>query len=101
MHMKHMLTASAVTLLLTLSSVHAAPGSETGATNTTIQDAAAALSEQGPGKMKGRGSEMMGKCMRGGGHGMMGKHKDLMARLDLMEARLAKMEVLLERMSQR
>ena len=112
MHMKHTLTASAVTLLLAFSSIHAAPGSGSGAADTTTQDTAA-LSEQGPGKMKGRGSGMMGKCMRGGGHGMMGKgmqggshgmmgrHKDLTARLDLMEARLAKMETLLERMSQR
>jgi hypothetical protein len=49
-------------------------------------------------RMMGKG--MMGKAMHGG-HGMMAMHNQVLSRLDLMEARLAKMEVLLERMTQR
>lgn len=125
MHMKRLLTASAVTLLLAFSSLHAAPGSETGTVDTTTQDNAAAMPMQGSEKMRGNGPGMMGKGMQSGGqgkmskgihgsghckmgknmhgrgHGMMGKHQNMISRLDLMEARLAKIEVLLERMSQR
>jgi len=49
------------------------------------------------------GMGMMGKGMHGGqgGMGMMGKHKQVVSSLDIIDARLAKIEVLLERLSQR
>ena len=49
----------------------------------------------GGGMMGGRGDHGMG------GHGMMKKHQEVLNRLDLLEARLAKIEVMLERLMQR
>lgn len=61
------------------------------------------------GKMMGCGAGMKGG-MKGGGMGMMRdqmmqrmheKHRDLVVRLDLLDARMAKIEVMLERLLQR
>ncbi len=51
----------------------------------------------------GKGGGMKGcGCHRGGkGHGMHEKHRKLIGRLDLLEARLAKIETMLERLLQR
>ena len=49
----------------------------------------------GGGMMGGGGDHGMG------GHGMMKKHQEVLNRLDLLEARLAKIEVMLERLMQR
>ena len=66
------------------------------------------MMQGGPGMM-GMGGMMKGgqgmgcKMHQGmkGGHGMMQKHRDLENRLDLSDARLAKIETLLERLMQR
>ena len=97
----------------------AAPGSEPSATQGSgmMQPG---MSGQGggmmmPGMMQGGPGMMgMGGMMKGGqgmgckmhqgmkgGHGMMQKHRDLENRLDLIDARLAKIETLLERLMQR
>jgi hypothetical protein len=60
---------------------------------------------RGAGMMMGRGG-MMGMMRHGGhgggkGHGMHEKHRKLIGRLDLLEARLAKIETMLERLLQR
>jgi hypothetical protein len=51
----------------------------------------------------GKGGGMMGYGGHGGGkgHGMHEKHRKLIGRLDLLEARLAKIETMLERLLQR
>jgi hypothetical protein len=53
----------------------------------------------GPGMMKG-GSGMMGQGGGHGmgGHGMMRKHQQVLNRLDLLDARMAKIEAMLERL---
>ena len=54
----------------------------------------------GQGMHRGQGGMgMMGKGMHGG-MGMMKKHQQVVSQLNLIEARLAKMELLLERMNQ-
>jgi len=66
------------------------------------------MMQGGPGMM-GMGGMMKGSPGMGckmhqgmkGGHGMMQKHRDLENRLDLIDARLAKIETLLERLMQR
>ncbi|MEL0586412.1 MAG: hypothetical protein AAES65_16200 [Candidatus Thiodiazotropha sp. (ex. Lucinoma kazani)] len=56
--------------------------------------------------MMGQGG-MMSKGMKGGqgkgmmGHGMMHKHQQVINRLDLLDARMAKIETMLERLLQR
>lgn len=66
----------------------------------------------GPGMMGNRSGMMgqggmMSQGMKGGhgkgmmGHGMMRKHKQVVNRLDLIDARMAKIEVMLERLMQR
>ncbi|MEA3274097.1 MAG: hypothetical protein U9Q81_02120 [Pseudomonadota bacterium] len=52
------------------------------------------------GCMQGMGGGMMQKGMMGG-HAMMQKHQQVVNRLDLIDARLAKIETLLERLMQR
>ena len=47
---------------------------------------------------KGGGIGMMGGGMGGHGHGMKEKHRKLIGRLDLLEARMAKIETMLERL---
>ena len=60
----------------------------------------------GGNKMMGQGG-MMSQGMKGGhgkrmmGHGMMRKHQQVLNRLDLLDARLAKIETMLERLLQR
>ncbi len=61
---------------------------------------------QGGSGMMGQGG-MMSQGMKGGhgkgmmGHGMMRKHQQVVNRLDLIDARMAKIEVMLERLMQR
>lgn len=58
----------------------------------------------GPGSGMMKGGRGMGcKMHQGmkGGHGMMQKHQDVVNRLDLIDARLVKIEALLERLMQR
>lgn len=58
----------------------------------------------GPGRGMMKGGQGMGcKMHQGmkGGHGMMQKHRDVLNRLDLIDARLVKIEALLERLIQR
>lgn len=88
--------------------------------NDTDQGSATTQMQGGPGMMGGGkmgrgmmghgGGGMMGhgggRTMGGGdhgmgGHGMMKKHQEVLNRLDLLEARLAKIEVMLERLMQR
>lgn len=60
---------------------------------------------QGNSDTMGQGG-MMSQGMKGGhghgmGHGMMQKHQQLVSRLDLLDARMAKIEAMLERLLQR
>jgi len=56
--------------------------------------------DQGGMGMMGHGGKGMMGCP-GGEHGMGGRYRELMGRIDLLEARMAKMETLLERLIQR
>ena len=64
------------------------------------------MGQGGGNKMMGQGG-MMSRGMKGGhGKGMMGhrtmrKHQQVVNRLDLLDARLAKIETMLERLMQR
>ena len=67
------------------------------------QQGGSGMMQGGPGMMMGQGG-MMSRGMKGGhgkgmmGHGMMRKHQQVVNRLDLLDARLAKIETMLERL---
>ena len=78
------------------------------------QQGGGGMMQGGPGMMMGQGGNkvmaqggMMSQGMKGGhgkgmmGHGMMRKHRQVVNRLDLIDARLAKIETMLERLMQR
>lgn len=57
---------------------------------------------QGRSGMMGQGGGMMSHGMKGGhDKGMMRKHQQVVNRLDMLDARMAKIEVMLERLMQR